>query len=126
MGYLCYYPKSRWRRCNKDTLLIEGTIYTALQSLKAEYSKCKGQRQLLHEQARKNLEGACGFDSEVTHSLGKSNRIPGHTSSTDLPQLVPAYTVHTVTTKCGSYLVEALTVLILCAHLAVPTSASGV
>ena len=82
-----------------------------MQNFSVEY-KCKGQGQLLHEQARKNPEGL-GFDPKATHSLGKCNRIPGHTSSGDFPQLVPAYTVHTATTQCGSgsYLVEALTVL---------------
>ena len=64
----------------------------------------------MHKQARKNLEGL-GFDPEATHSLGKCDRVPGRTNSDEFPQLVPAYTIHTATTQCGSgsYLVEALT-----------------
>ena len=50
------------------------------------------------------------YEPEAIHSLGKCNRIPGCTSSGDFPQFVPAYTIHTATTQCGSgsYLVEAL------------------
>ena len=91
--------------------------YTALQNLSVWVWR-KGQGQLLHQQARKNPEGL-GFDLGATYNLGRWHRIPFHTSSGDFPQLVPAYSIHTVTTQCGSgnYLVEALNVLILCAHL---------
>ena len=91
--------------------------YTTLQNLDVWVWR-KGQGQLLHEQARKNPEGL-GFDPGATCNLSKWHRIPGCTSSSYFPQLVPAYSIHTVTTQCGSgnYLVEALNVLILCAHL---------
>ena len=60
-----------------------------------------------------------GFDPGAAHSLGKCNKFSGRISSSDFPQFIPAYVIHTATTQygSGSYLVEALTVLILCAHL---------
>ena len=98
-------------------LLVKGTTYTALQNLKVEYNTKDEDNYYMNkpEKIRRGLE----FDPGIAYSLGKCNRIPGHTSSSDFPQLVPAYTIHTATTQCGSgrYLVEALTVLRLCAHL---------
>ena len=35
----------------------------------------------------------------------------------DFSQLVPTYTVHTATTQCDSYMVEALTVFIATLHV---------
>ena len=60
-----------------------------------------------------------GFVPGATYSLGKCNGIPGRTNFSDYSQPVPAYTIHTAITQCGSgsYLVEALTVLGLWAHL---------
>ena len=83
-------------------------MYVSVYLLKELYSsaepqieyKRRGQGQLLHEQARKNLKGL-GFDPEATHCLGKCNRIPGCTSSGDFSQLVLTYTIHTATMFCA-------------------------
>ena len=66
--------------------------YTALQNLKVKY-KCNGRGQSLHKQARKNPEGL-RFDHGAIHSVSKCNRIQGHASSSNFPQLVPAYTIY--------------------------------
>ena len=41
------------------------------------------------------IRSGLGFDPGAAYSLGKCNRIPGHTSSSDFLQLVAAYTIHT-------------------------------
>ena len=88
-----------------------------MENLKVEYN-AKDEDNYCINKPEKIWKGL-GFDPGATHNLGRCNRIPGHTSSGDFFPLVPAYTIHTVTTQCGSgsYLVEALNVLILCAHL---------
>ena len=52
----------------------------------------------MHEQARK-IQRGLGFDPGAAYSLGKCNRIPGRTSFGNFSQLVPAYRIHTATTK---------------------------
>ena len=37
------------------------------------------------------IQKGLGFDPGAAYSLSKCNRIPGHTSSGDFSQLVPAY-----------------------------------
>ena len=81
------------------SLLKERRNYTALQNLKVEYNAKDEDNYCMNpEKSGEVWDLILGY---VAYSLGKCNRILGRNSSVDFPQLVPAYTIHTVTIQCG-------------------------
>ena len=67
-----------------------------------------------HHTSQDRYQGDCKFFYSVANDLGSQ--------AVSTPVIFPScscYSIHTITTQCvsGNYLVETLTVLILCAHL---------
>ena len=100
-------PCAQFQRKYVRYVLVEGTMQLCRTSKLTINAKDKDST--IHEQARKNLKGL-GFDPGSICSLGKCNRVPGHTSSGDFSQLVPAK----LFPACSTHVCDLLMLCIKC------------